>query len=88
MINNYLNFIIYHIARSLLYGYMTFGQFDNKAKFDAVGGGKVIQRAMERAMLGVSLRDMIRKRTGVTNIAQRVGTLKWRWAGHICSSQN
>ena len=44
---------------------------------------KVAQRAMERAMLGVSLRDMIRntvirKRTGVTDIAQRVGTLKWR----------
>ena len=26
---------------------------------------------------------VIRKRTGVTDIAQRVGTLKWRWAGHI-----
>ena len=39
-------------------------------------------------MLGVSLRDMIRNtvirnRTGVTDIAQSVGTLKWRWPGHI-----
>ena len=26
---------------------------------------------------------VIRKRTDVTDIAQRVSTLKWRWAGHI-----
>ncbi|CAH2241191.1 jg3256 [Pararge aegeria aegeria] len=43
---------------------------------------------MERAMLGVSLRDQIRneeirRRTGVTDIAQRVAKLKWQWAGHI-----
>ncbi|CAH2251398.1 jg6007 [Pararge aegeria aegeria] len=44
--------------------------------------------AMERAMLGVSLRDRIRnveirRRTRVTDIAQRVAKLKWQWAGHI-----
>ncbi|CAH2238635.1 jg5381 [Pararge aegeria aegeria] len=49
---------------------------------------RVNQRAMERAMLGVSLRDRIknveiRGRTGVTEIAQRVAKLKWQWAGHI-----
>ncbi|CAH2254211.1 jg14379 [Pararge aegeria aegeria] len=43
---------------------------------------------MERAMLGVSLRDQIkneeiRRRTGVTDIAQRVAKLKWQCAGHI-----
>ncbi|CAH2228963.1 jg50 [Pararge aegeria aegeria] len=47
-----------------------------------------IQRAMERAMLGVPLRDRIRnveirRRTKVTDIAQRVAKLKWQWAGHI-----
>ncbi|CAH2244007.1 jg2517 [Pararge aegeria aegeria] len=41
-----------------------------------------------RAMLGVSLRDQIRneeirRRTRVTDIAQRVAKLKWKWAGHI-----
>ncbi|CAH2217531.1 jg25267, partial [Pararge aegeria aegeria] len=46
------------------------------------------QRAMERAMLGLSLRDQIRNeeirsRTRVTEIAQRVAKLKWQWAGHI-----
>ncbi|CAH2209482.1 jg25745 [Pararge aegeria aegeria] len=46
------------------------------------------QRAIERAMLGVSLRDKIRnveicRRTRVTDIAQRVAKLKWKWAGHI-----
>ncbi|CAH2226665.1 jg3174 [Pararge aegeria aegeria] len=43
---------------------------------------------MERAMLGVSLRDQIRneeirRRTRVTDRAQRVAKLKWQWAGHI-----
>ncbi|CAH2244467.1 jg15946 [Pararge aegeria aegeria] len=43
---------------------------------------------MERAMLGVCLRDRIsnveiRRRTRVTDIAQRVARLKWQWAGHI-----
>ncbi|CAH2234159.1 jg9040 [Pararge aegeria aegeria] len=39
-------------------------------------------------MLGVSLRhqirnEEIRRRTRVTNIAQRVAKLKWKWVGHI-----
>jgi hypothetical protein len=46
----------------------------------------VTQRAMERAMVGVSLRDRIRndeihKRTKVTDIA-RIADLKWQWAAH------
>ncbi|KAI8421549.1 hypothetical protein MSG28_009582 [Choristoneura fumiferana] len=53
----------------------------------AAGVG-VAQRAMERAMLGVSLRDRIRneeirRRTRVTDIAKRISSLKWQWAGHI-----
>ncbi|KAG7295523.1 hypothetical protein JYU34_004177 [Plutella xylostella] len=48
----------------------------------------VTQRAMERAMLGVSLRDRIRneeirRRTKVTDMAYRVKWQKWQWAGHI-----
>ncbi|CAH2239689.1 jg12465 [Pararge aegeria aegeria] len=39
-------------------------------------------------MLGVSLRDKIRnveirRRTTLTDIAQRVAKLNWQWAGHI-----
>jgi hypothetical protein len=49
---------------------------------------KCAQRAMERAMLELSLRDrirnqVIRQRTKVTDIALRISILKWRWAGHI-----
>jgi hypothetical protein len=49
---------------------------------------KVAQRAMERAMLGISLRDrirnqVIRQRTKVTDIAHRISMLKWQWAGDI-----
>ncbi|CAH2211069.1 jg15741 [Pararge aegeria aegeria] len=47
---------------------------------------------MEQAMLEDSLRDRnrndeIRRRTKVTDIAQRINKLKWRqgqWAGHVC----
>jgi hypothetical protein len=49
---------------------------------------KVTQQAMERAMLGVSLRDqirnqVIRQRIKVTDKANRISMLKWQWAGHI-----
>ncbi|CAH2215528.1 jg22392 [Pararge aegeria aegeria] len=49
---------------------------------------RTTQRAMERAILGVSLRDRIRnveirRRTRVTDIAQRVAKLKWQWPRHI-----
>lgn len=49
---------------------------------------RIAQRAMERAMLGISLRDRIRneeirRRTKITDIAQRSSKLKWQWAGHI-----
>ncbi|XP_072943439.1 uncharacterized protein [Epargyreus clarus] len=49
---------------------------------------KVAQRAMERAMLGIFLRDRIRneeirRRTKVTDIALKISKLKWQWAGHI-----
>ncbi|KAG7298647.1 hypothetical protein JYU34_018301 [Plutella xylostella] len=47
---------------------------------------KVAQRAMERAMLGVSLMDrirneVIRQRTKFTDIAVKICKLKWQWAG-------
>jgi hypothetical protein len=53
-----------------------------------VASAKVGQRNMERAMLGVSLRDrirnqVIRQRTKVTDIAHHINMLKWQWAGHI-----
>jgi hypothetical protein len=46
------------------------------------------KRAMERALLEVSLRDrirnqVIRQRACVTEIAHHISMLKWRWAGHI-----
>ena len=45
------------------------------------------KRAIERAILGVSLRDRIRNEeirrgTKVTDIAQRIAKL-WQWARHI-----
>ena len=46
------------------------------------------QRAMERQMLHISLRDRIRssairKKTGVTDIIVKSKQSKWRWAGHV-----
>lgn len=49
---------------------------------------RICQRAMERAMLGISLRDRIRnkeirRRTGIMDVVERVARLKWQWAGHV-----
>ncbi|CAH2242944.1 jg14512 [Pararge aegeria aegeria] len=49
---------------------------------------RITQRAMESAMLGVTLRDQIknkeiRRKPRVTDIAQRVAKLKWKWVRHI-----
>ena len=51
------------------------------------------QRAMERRMLGVSLKDRkrnewIRKMTKVTDVIERVKKLKWQWAGHIARRED
>lgn len=49
---------------------------------------RVMQRAMERAMLNVSLRDRkrndeIRQKTKVVDVITRMAELKWQWAGHV-----
>ena len=46
------------------------------------------QRAMERKMLHISLRDRIRhtkirKITQVKDILEKIKEAKWRWAGHV-----
>jgi hypothetical protein len=48
----------------------------------------ITEKAMERSMLGISLRDRfrneeIRMRTRVDDVAQRLATAKWQWAGHV-----
>lgn len=54
---------------------------------------KVTQRAMERLMLGLTLRDHItndelRRRTRVIDAVERIAILKWNWAGHIARVQD
>ncbi|KAL3271654.1 hypothetical protein HHI36_022128 [Cryptolaemus montrouzieri] len=49
---------------------------------------RTTQKAMERAMLGTSLKDRvrndeIRRRTRVSDIIKRTAELKWRWVGHV-----
>lgn len=51
------------------------------------------QRAMERAMLGISIRDRIRneeirRRTKVTDVIRYMAEMKWRWAGHVARQDN
>ena len=67
---------------------MTYGAETWSFTMGLISKLSIVQRAMERAMLGVSLRDRlrneeIRRRTKVTDIAQRISKLKWQWAGHI-----
>jgi len=49
---------------------------------------RVAQRAMERNMLGITLRHKmtnkwIRQQTKVVDVMERIASLKWNWAGHI-----
>ena len=49
---------------------------------------RVMQRAIERRMLGVSLRDRIRneelrRRSKIKDVIERIAELKWSWAGHV-----
>ena len=49
---------------------------------------RVAQRAMERSMIGITLRDRqtnqwIRQQTRVVDVMERIASLKWNWAGHI-----
>lgn len=46
------------------------------------------QRAMERRMLNISIRQRIphkdiRRRTGLKDIVEHAARLKWKWAGHV-----
>ncbi|CAK1597712.1 unnamed protein product [Parnassius mnemosyne] len=46
------------------------------------------QRAMERSMLGLKIKDRVRNddirtRTKLTDILTRINVQKWRWAGHL-----
>lgn len=49
---------------------------------------KVAQRAMERKIVGITLADRktnewLRKRSKVEDIAIRIASQKWQWAGHV-----
>lgn len=49
---------------------------------------QVVQHAMERVMLGISLKDRktrtrIREKTIVTDVTYKALKLKWEYAGHI-----
>ena len=51
------------------------------------------QRAMERRMLNITLRDKIRnsdirKQTKVYDIIEKIKKAKWRWAGHIARRED
>ena len=67
---------------------MTYGAETLTLTKKSINKLQVTQRAMERAILGISLRDKIqnneiRRRTGVADVVRRITTLKWNWAGHI-----
>ena len=72
---------------------MTYGSETWNLTKQTVHQLQVAQRAMERAILGISLLDHvpnveIRKRTKVTDITRKVASAKWRWAGHVCRRED
>ena len=53
----------------------------------------VAQRAMERRMLNITIRDKqknttIRNKTKVKDIIEKIKEMKWRWAGHIARQKD
>ncbi|KAI8425540.1 hypothetical protein MSG28_011366 [Choristoneura fumiferana] len=87
-----MNFLIYphdtQECKLQMESLMTYGSETWCFTLGLINRLRVAQRAMERAMLGVSLRDRIRneeirRRTRVTDIAKRISSLKWQWAGYI-----
>ena len=71
------------VLPAITYGYQTWSL--TKALVKKL---ETSQRAMERRMLNVKLKDRIRnttirQRTRVTDIVQYVTNTKWKWAGHI-----
>lgn len=72
-----------YVLRMLTYGAETLTL--TKKSIHKIG---VTQRAMERAMFGLTLKDkvpneVIGRRTGITYAIERITTLKWNWAGHM-----
>merc|ERR1711942_423048 len=64
---------------------MTYGCETWKLTKQAKNSLRIAQRAMERAMLGITLRDTkrstwIREKSNVKDIIQVVKQQKWRWA--------
>ena len=54
---------------------------------------QVAQRAIERKMVGVTLRDRktnkwLRNQSKVADISKRIAKLKWEWAGHVARKHN
>ena len=54
---------------------------------------RTTQRAMERRMLNLTLRDKvkhtdIRQKTKVKDIIAKIKEMKWRWAGHLYTTQD
>lgn len=67
---------------------MTYGLETMTMTARSVNRLRVSQRAMERAMMGISLRDHIRnedirRQTRITDIVERIANSKWSWAGHL-----
>ncbi|CAG9090267.1 unnamed protein product [Plutella xylostella] len=62
---------------------------DNLRSLDVVIHQRAYSQAQSCSALGVSLRDMIRneeirrRNKVVIDIAKRISTLKWQWAGHV-----
>lgn len=49
---------------------------------------RVMKRATERVMFGISVRDKIRneeirRRTKIVGIMKCISELKWQWVGHV-----
>lgn len=67
---------------------MTYGMETMTLTVKSANKLRTTQRAIERTMLGIGLRDHItneniRQRTKVEDVITRIAHLKWSWVGHV-----
>lgn len=71
---------------------MTYGMETMTLTIKSANKLRTTQRAIERLMLGISLRDhnrneQIRRKTKVEDVMKAIATMKWRWVGHVARQE-
>lgn len=81
------------VFNSCILPVMTYGMETMALTIKSANRLRCTQRAIERKMLGISLRDhirneVIRNKSKVTDVITSVSKMKWNWVGHVARQDN